>query len=127
MVNIFLIGMGGFSGAILRYWISSFVASVFTFGHLPYGTLAVNILGSLMIGFFGGIAETLGIFTPETRSFFFVGFLGALTTFSTFSMETFTLMHEGSPFLAMFNAAANLVLCLAAVWLGRSTLQLLVP
>jgi CrcB protein len=86
----------------------------------PYGTLAVNVLGCLVIGALSALAENRGVFTAEARLFVFVGILGGFTTFSTFSNETMNFLREGDTLRAVVNMAAQLFLGLGAVWLGRS-------
>lgn len=86
----------------------------------PFGTLAVNTLGCLVIGFLSQLAETRGVFTPETRALVFVGVLGGFTTFSTFSNETWNLLRGNQIFPALTNIGAHLLLGLGAVWLGRT-------
>jgi fluoride exporter len=115
--NLILIAAGGACGAVLRFGISSGIAAVFGPG-FPWGTLVVNVLGSLLIG-------VLYVFLTERvmggtglRALLVVGLLGALTTFSTFSMETLQLIEDGEAARALANVAANVVLCLGACWLG---------
>ena len=119
MGKIFLAGIGGFLGSILRYSVSGFVQDVSRSIHFPYGTLAVNLIGCFAIGLLSHLAETRGFFTAETRTLVFVGVLGGFTTFSAFVNETINLWREGESGLALINIAAHLVLCLGAVWLSR--------
>jgi CrcB protein len=120
VVKIFLAGCGGFLGSVLRYSVSGFVQDVSRSIHFPYGTLAVNLIGCLAIGFLSQLAETRGVFTAETRTLVFVGVLGGFTTFSAFGNETTNLWREGQSGLALLNIGAHLVLCLGAVWLSRA-------
>jgi CrcB protein len=85
----------------------------------PYGTLFVNLSGCLVIGLLSQLAETRGVFTPEARAFVFIGILGGYTTFSTFGNETFNLFRDGQNAYAFANLAGQIVLGIAAVWLGR--------
>jgi CrcB protein len=123
--KIFLAGIGGFLGSILRYSISGFVQDVSRSIHFPYGTLAVNLIGCFAIGLLSHLAETRGFFTAETRTLVFVGVLGGFTTFSAFGNETINLWREGESGLALINIAAHLVLCLGAVWLSRALAHLI--
>jgi CrcB protein len=91
----------------------------------PFGTLAVNILGCMVIGFLAELADLRSAITGETRAFLFVGVLGGFTTFSAFGNETMHLLRDGELLLAGGNVAAHIVLGLAAVWLGYSTAYLL--
>jgi len=112
-----VVAAGGAVGALLRYWTS--LASYALLGTgFPYGTLAVNSLGSLAMGFLSVVlTERVGL-GPEWRAALLVGLLGSFTTFSSFSMETFHLVENGARLRALANVALNLALCLAAVWLG---------
>src|ERR1051325_3102830 len=120
MVKMFLAGIGGFFGSILRYSISGFIQDLSHSIYFPYGTLAVNFLGCLAIGFLSQLAESRGYFTAETRTLIFIGVLGGFTTFSAFSNETMNLWRDGENLLAITNVAAHLVLCLGAVWISRA-------
>jgi len=119
MGKLLLAGIGGFIGSALRYSVGGFVQG-FSRSQFPYGTLAVNLIGCLAIGFLSYLAETRGVFTAETRTLIFVGVLGGFTTFSAFGNETFNLWREGEGALAALNIAAHLFLCLGAVWFSRA-------
>jgi fluoride exporter len=80
--------------------------------------LAVNVLGCLVIGLLGGIAEQRRIFAPEFRLFVFIGILGGFTTFSAFADETAYLVHSGHGAAALLNIALQVMVALFAVWLG---------
>jgi len=115
---IFLyIGIGGFIGAVLRFIISGWVQRVFG-SFFPYGTLSVNVLGSLLIGFLVMLFEDM--ISPEWKALAVTGLLGALTTFSTFSYETAVMLQEGIFLKALFNVALNVILCLLATLFGIS-------
>ncbi len=108
---------GGSMGSLARYVLSSVVSEKLG-GDFPYGTLAVNFLGSFVMGFLAFVlVERIGL-DPLLRLGIFVGFLGAFTTFSTFSMETMNLFEEGLHLRALLNMFANVVLSVLAVWLG---------
>ena len=115
MSTLLWIGAGGFFGAIARFLISGFVQKLFPLP-FPVGTLAVNLLGSFLIGFLALFFEE--IIAPQYRAMVVTGFLGALTTFSTFSYETAMLIIEGAYFRAFLNVFLNVSLCLAATFLG---------
>ena len=125
LLKCLLIGTGGFFGAVCRYlaggWVHHFVRASF----FPYGTLAVNILGCFLIGFFGGIGENRNFFRPETRLLVFVGFLGGFTTFSTFGYEVFQLCRDGQLLAAGINVLTHVLLGLLAVWVGYSVSRLI--
>ena len=117
MIQIIYIGIGGFFGAISRFLISLFLGKHFP--HFPYGTLLVNVLGSLLLGFISyGIIYGKD-FSPEMRGFINIGFIGAFTTMSTFAFETNRLFDLGQTNSALLNITANVLLCLSAVILGR--------
>lgn len=115
-----LVGAGGFVGSILRYWFSGLVQQWMQSAAFPFGTLAVNVIGCLIIGFLSQLADARGVFTAETRALVFIGMLGGFTTFSTFSNETMNFLRDGETLSAFWNVSAHLVLGLGAVWLGRS-------
>ena len=124
-MKVLMIGLGGFVGALLRYGVSGMVQSWSRSAAFPYGTLAVNVIGCLVIGILGQLAESRGMFGVRTRAFIFIGMLGAFTTFSTFGNETLNLATDGSHWPAVANVAANIIFCLAAVWLGRNAAAVL--
>ncbi|MFQ5585973.1 MAG: fluoride efflux transporter CrcB [Thermodesulfobacteriota bacterium] len=117
MRAVLYIGCAGFFGAVLRYAVGGFVYR-YAGTTLPYGTLAVNIIGSLLLGFLMEFSMRSALIPGELRMAVGIGFLGAFTTFSTFSYETYRLFEEGSALLATVNIASNLLLCLIAVWIG---------
>jgi len=109
--TILFIGIGGFIGAIARYFISSFLQSSVT-QTFPIGTLGVNILGSFLIGFLALYFQQ--IVSSEYRVLVITGFLGALTTFSTFSYESVTLLEQGAYTKVGVSIFLNVVLSLSA-------------
>lgn len=118
MKAIFLVGTGGFVGSVLRYLFSAWVFAVLDKPWFPAGTMAVNLVGCLVIGFLGGFFEQRQIFDPQIRLFVFVGILGGFTTFSAFAYETFGLMGNAHPIGAWLNVGLQVFLGLAAVWAG---------
>lgn len=112
------IAAGGAGGALLRYWMTAWVALLLG-RDFPWGTLAVNLLGSASMGFMAEIlVERLGV-PLWVRQGLLVGFLGALTTFSTFAFDTLRLLEFGHLARAMANAVGSMVVCMAAIWLGQ--------
>lgn len=120
MATYLWIAIGGALGGIARYWISGLVARQFgeTF---PWGTLIVNVTGSLAIGFFATSTGPDGRWLVGTqgRIFFMIGLFGGYTTFSSFSLQTLNLIRDGEWLYATVNAVLSVVLCLASVWLGH--------
>lgn len=117
--KLFLVGLGGFVGAILRYGFSGLVQDWSKSISFPYGTLATNLVGCLVIGALSQLAESFGVFSSETRAFIFVGLIGAFTTYSTFGNETLNLIREGETFLSLANIGLHIILGLGAIWIGR--------
>lgn len=118
MQKIIYVGIGGFIGASLRYIIS--INSPKLFGtQLPYGTLLVNILGGLLIGFIMELSLMTDFISPNLRLFLTTGIMGGLTTFSTFSYETISLLSGGMYILGTLNTCLNLFLSLGGVLLGK--------
>jgi CrcB protein len=118
--HILAIALGGSIGAVLRYLTSTGLHLLVGRG-FPYGTLLVNVLGSLMMGFlYVLLVERLAL-GVEWRAVLLIGLLGAFTTFSTFSMETFALFEDGENIKALLNILLSVSLCLVAVWLGVAT------
>jgi fluoride exporter len=118
--KLFLAGIGGFVGSALRYAVTGFIQPSNGSTRFPFGTLTVNLVGCLLIGFLSELAELRGIYSADTRTLIFVGVLGGFTTFSAFGHETMLLWRDGEVPLAFANIAAHVVLCLGAVWLSRT-------
>ncbi len=117
MFKLVMIASGGAVGAILRYAISGWVQK-FANGSFPAGTLVVNLLGCLLIGFVGAFLAGPHLVREEYRVALLVGLLGAFTTFSTFGWETFALANAGQMWLAAVNIVASNGVGLVAVWFG---------
>jgi CrcB protein len=113
------IGVGSALGGMFRYW-CSVVATALLGPTFPWGTLIVNVAGSLVIGFFAAMTGPDGrwLVSSTTRQFVMVGFCGGYTTFSSFSLQTLALAQNAEWGLAAWNIVLSVVLCLLAVWLG---------
>jgi len=116
-MQLLAIATGGAAGALFRFWVSSGVHGV-AGRSFPYGTLTVNVLGSLLIGILYVVFNERVEVSPHWRALLMVGMLGAFTTFSTFSMETLELLEKGDIVKATLNVFLNVVLCVAAAWIG---------
>jgi CrcB protein len=112
-----LIGVGGAAGSMLRYAVQGWVQRL-SLGTFPFGTLAVNVMGCLVIGVLAGLFAGPLLIREEYRVGLTVGILGGFTTFSTFGLESFTLANAGEYRLAALNGVLSYVLGFAAVWLG---------
>ena len=115
--KLILIALGGAVGALARYGLSFVVHSVLGRG-FPYGTLSVNVVGSIGMGLIYALAVERGALTPDLRTGLMVGLLGAFTTFSTFSMETLGLLETGEPLKAAINVLLSVLLCIVGCWAG---------
>ena len=114
-----LIAAGSALGGVTRFWLSGVIDGR-TGGTFPWGTLAVNVTGSFLIGYYATLAGTGGRFgRPEVRQFFMTGFCGGYTTFSAFSLQTMALAREGEWLKAGANVLISVALNLAAVAAGH--------
>jgi CrcB protein len=113
------IALGAIVGASARYFLSGVIARNFS-AVFPFGTLVINITGSLVLGFFLILATERVFLEPRWRFLIAIGFCGSYTTFSTFAFETFACMEQGQWLLMVVNIIASNVLCLAAVLAGAA-------
>lgn len=116
-MHIVLIGIGGFFGAIARYAIDGWVSDA-TGGAFPWGTLVINATGSFALGLLFALAVERAALPADLRGPVGIGFIGAYTTFSTFTLESLRLMQDGAWTLAAANVVGSVVLGLAAVFAG---------
>lgn len=120
---ILLIGTGSFIGGVSRFLMSRNIQNSVISG-FPYGTMLVNILGCLFIGVFYGLSDRGNLMSPELRMFLTVGLCGGFTTFSTFSLESLSLLKDGNFFQFTLYTTLSLFLCLAATWAGNAATKL---
>lgn len=117
MQLVLLIGLGGFVGAILRFWVSGWIQNgLVTF---PLGTLGVNFIGSFLLSVIMHLSEFKGLFNEETRVFLTIGVLGSFTTMSTFGYESFKLLEQNEMTLFGLNVLGSVILALLGVYLGK--------
>ena len=112
-----IVGLGGFFGAILRYWVSGWIQNGYV--SFPLGTLGVNFIGSLLLALVMYASEYRGLFGEQARVFLTIGVLGSFTTMSTFSYESIKLLEQGQHILFGLNLVGTITLCLLAVYLGK--------
>src|SRR5947208_1369741 len=113
--------LGGAAGTGARMWLSSFITLKYG-ENFPIGTIVVNVVGCFIIGSFNALTEAHGMFPagPLVRLIVMVGFLGGFTTFSSFSLQTLSLAHDGEWLRASLNVVLSVVLCLLAAWAGNA-------
>lgn len=121
MNRIFAVAIGGMIGSVLRYAITG-ISSKYC-GSFPLGTLIVNIVGGLLIGFIMEASTNIWPVSATMRIFLTTGLMGGLTTFSTFSYETVSFLTDGQYLMGCMNAGLNLFLSLLACWGGRTIAQ----
>ena len=124
MQKIILIGLAGLIGTLCRYWLSGLVARQYgeTF---PWGTLFVNVLGCFLAGSLYYLLEERFLVSPTLRTVILIGLLGGFTTFSSFGLQTFTLLREGEFALATLNVTLSNFLGLLMLWAGYTLVKVL--
>lgn len=107
-------------GSALRYALSTWISASVPGSNFPWGTLAVNVIGSFIIGLVMALAQVPGTWwaSPEAKAFVVVGILGGFTTFSAFSLQTVTLLQDGYPIQALGNVVLSVGTCLLATAAG---------
>jgi CrcB protein len=123
--NILFVGVGGFAGAVARYLLGGWILHHTLALKFPWSTFGINVLGCLVIGLLSGLIERLDWFVPQMRLLLLTGLLGGFTTFSAFGLETVHLLRRGEPWIAVSYAAASVLVCVAAVWIGLRLVELL--
>lgn len=119
---MFLAGVGGFVGTCLRY-LTGKLCHLLVVGSFPLGTFVVNVVGSLIIGLFLGMAERTNAITPAISALLITGFCGGFTTYSSFADDIYLLLHERNWMMLVLYAGLTLVLGVALVWAGRAVVK----
>lgn len=117
MDKVIIVGVGGFIGANVRYWLGAWIDGQFGL-RFPVGTFIINLTGSLLLGFIATLTVERALIDPRWRLAIGVGFIGAYTTFSTFTYESVKLLEAGSYGLAALNVLGSTVLGLIGAGLG---------
>ena len=122
MSKTILVGVAGLAGTILRYWLSGVVARRYgeTF---PWGTMAVNLAGCFIAGALFQLTEERFLVNPTLRTVIMIGLLGGFTTFSSYGLQTFTLLKNGEVALATINVVVSNVFALLMVWVGYGVVK----
>lgn len=124
MATALSIALFGAAGCLARYWLSGWVNRLLGQHPFPFGTLLVNLLGAFLIGLIIEFSLRSTSISHNLRVALTIGFLGGLTTFSTFSIETFTLLERGQLLTAFGNILLSVTLCLLATWAGIAAARL---
>jgi fluoride exporter len=120
VAKVLLVLLGGTLGTGCRYWLSTFVYSVIERPSFPYANFIINVSGSFIIGILAELFEGRVLVSPTVRAALLTGVLGGYTTFSSFSLEAFSLLRDGQMWLALVNASRSIVLGLAGSVDGRA-------
>lgn len=124
MVYSLAAAVGGALGAVSRYWLMLWIGSL-AGTRFPWGTAVVNVLGSVVIGVLYVLISERMLLSEQWRGLLVVGYLGAFTTFSTFSLDTLLLLQDGRWLPALGYVAGSVLLCLAGAWLGMLLMRAL--
>jgi fluoride exporter len=117
VLKYLMVGIGGFLGSVLRFWLGSFIGGRLGV-RFPYGTFVINVTGSFLIGMVLTVLVAKAHWSPNWRYLIPIGFIGGYTTFSTFEYETLRLFQDGQMLTAMLNITLSVVVGFAGVWVG---------
>ena len=124
MQKTIFIALAGLVGTLIRYWLAGFVSRQYG-ENFPWGTLIVNLIGSFLAGALYHLAEERLLISPAMRTVILIGLLGGFTTFSSYGLQTFTLLRDGQIGMASLNVAVSNVLGLLMVWMGYTAFKLI--
>lgn len=122
MQKTIFIALAGLVGTLIRYWLAGFVARQYG-ENFPWGTLIVNLIGSFLAGALYHLAEERLLISPSVRTILLIGLIGGFTTFSSYGLQTFTLLRDGQIGLATLNVTASNALGLLMVWAGYAVFK----
>lgn len=117
MTKYLMVGIGGFLGSVIRFWVGGFIGNRWG-SRFPYGTFVVNVTGSFLIGLTVTFLAERAHWNPNLRYLIPIGFIGGYTTFSTFAYETFQNVQDGQILVAALNVSLSVVLGFVGVWSG---------
>lgn len=117
MTKYWVVGLGGFLGSILRFWLGGYISNRMG-ARFPYGTFVINVTGSFLIGLVVTLLAERTHWNPNLRYLIPIGFIGGYTTFSTFGLETFQSFRDGELLYALLNVILSVGVGFIAVWLG---------
>lgn len=124
MMQYIIVAVGGAIGAMARFWVYNAAA---IWGHKPaWATFVINATGAFLIGMFFVLLTERGSAQPELRNLIVVGFLGAFTTYSTYSLDAFQLLEQGETGIALLYLLGTMLVCLLATWLGLTLTRLVI-